>query len=68
MSPVNHNVETVDTEQGAQLNGGMSDMRRCSLALAFSPARHRRRKHMEAYTDWFKSKLGIHRRRFSHSR
>ena len=67
MSPVNHNVDAVDTEQDTQVHGGLSDMRRCSLALAFSPARHRRRKNMEAYTAWFKSKLGVHRRRFSHS-
>jgi hypothetical protein len=43
----------------------MSDMRRVSLSLAFSPARHRRRKHMSNINGWLKNKLGISSRRAS---
>jgi transposase len=62
MSPLQQNLDAVDAEQN-----DLSEMRRVSLALAFSPARHRRREKMNAAAKWFKSRLGIHGRRFSRS-
>jgi hypothetical protein len=65
MSPLTNNLDTIDTETDGQLESRMSDMRRCSLSLAFSPARHRRRKTMNNMSGWLKNKLGISSRRAS---
>jgi hypothetical protein len=65
MSPLTNNLDTIDTESDGQLEPRMSDMRRVSLSLAFSPARHRRRKHMNSVNGWLKNKLGINSRRAS---
>lgn len=62
MSPLNHNLDTTNTENGEQLGAPVSDMRRVSLALANNPAREARRSKMEA-ASWIGSKLGIHLRR-----
>ena len=62
MSPVNHNLETLDSEND-HVGTHATDMRRVSMSLAFSPARHRRRKIMQASDSWFKSRFGIRWRR-----
>lgn len=59
MSPLQNNLDTVSTE-----HHDMSEMRRVSMALAFSPARHRRRDKMNAAAKWFKSRLGLNARRY----
>jgi hypothetical protein len=64
MSPLNHSLDTVHTEAA---DSNLTDMRRVSMALAFSPARQRRRKTMNATNGWFRSKLGINFRRTSRS-
>ena len=63
MSPLTNNLDTVDTENGFESR--LSDMRRVSLSLAFSPARSRRRKQMSSVNGWLKNKLGISARRGS---
>jgi hypothetical protein len=62
MSPLNQNLETVDTEVGGPTSY-VSEMRRVSMSLVYSPGRIRRRKHMNGLTGWFRSRFGIHRRR-----
>lgn len=61
MSPVNQNLETVSTEHGDHHS---TDMRRVSMALAFSPARQRRRRGSSS-ASWFRHKLGLASRRVS---
>lgn len=63
MSPVNHNLDTMDTEGDDQVSR-MSDMRRVSLSLAFSPTRHQRRKHMTHQAGWLR-RFGLNRRRIA---
>ena len=65
MSPLNHNLDSVDNEEGVIFENRQSDMRRVSMSLAFSQARHRRRRHMNSINSWLRSKLGISVRRYS---
>ncbi len=62
MSPLNHNLEGVTSDEAQAVVPQVSDMRRVSLSLAFNPARQRRRTKMEQ-ANWFGKKLGIHLRR-----
>jgi len=62
MSPQLHFVEAVDNEF-ADNTVRLSDVRRVSLSLAYSPARQRRRRQMQAAGNWLQSRLGIHKRR-----
>lgn len=65
MSPLNNNIDSVDTESGAIFEHRSSDMRRVSMSLAFSPARHKRRREMNSINSWLRTKLGISMRRLS---
>jgi len=53
-------IEDNDVMGGA---ARLSDMRRVSLSLAFSPARQNRRRPMSVAGNWLQSRLGVHRRR-----
>ncbi|MCA9248303.1 MAG: hypothetical protein KDA42_14350 [Planctomycetales bacterium] len=64
MSPFNENIDTVDSES-VDMGPRLSDTRRVSLALAFSPARQRRRKAMYQADSWFRRSFGLGRRRSS---
>jgi len=66
MSPLLNNPDTVDSESTGE-EPRLSDMRRVSLSLAFSPARQRRRRHMNSLNSWFGRKLGINGRRAARS-
>ena len=63
MSPLHQNLDTVDTEAGAPAESHVSEMRRVSMSLVYSPGRLRRRKHMNSISGWFRSRFGVHRRR-----
>ena len=65
MSPLNNNIDSVDTESSAMFDYRPSDMRRVSMSLAFSPARHKRRREMNSINSWLRTKLGLSMRRFS---
>lgn len=65
MSPLNSNLDSVDAESGAMFESRPSDMRRVSLSLAFSPARHKRRREMNSINSWLRTKLGLSTRRLS---
>ena len=65
MSPLNNNIDSVDNESGAMFDSRPSDMRRVSMSLAFSPARHKRRREMNSINSWLRTKLGISVRRLS---
>lgn len=62
MSPLNSNIDSVDTESGV-IENRPSDMRRVSMSLAFSPARHKRRREMNSINSWLRTKLGLSMRR-----
>lgn len=64
MSPLNSNIDSVDTEAGV-FEHRPSDMRRVSMSLAFSPARHKRRREMNSINSWLRTKLGISMRRLA---
>ena len=54
---MSHASHTIDTEH-ASVETHLSDMRRVSMNLAFSPARQRRRKHMAACQSRMRPRLG----------
>jgi len=64
MSPFNNSIETVDSES-VDMGPRLSDTRRVSLALTFSPARKQRRKNMHQADSWFRRSIGLGRRRSS---
>jgi len=65
MSPLNNHIDSVDTESGAMFEHRASDMRRVSMSLAFSPARHKRRREMNSINSWLRTKLGLSMRRLA---
>jgi len=67
MSPLSNHLDTIDSEAAVDQEPRLSDMRRVSMSLAFSPARHRRRQKMNQINSWFGRKLGINGRRASRS-
>ena len=68
MSPFNENLDAVHPES-VDMGPRLSDTRRVSLALTFSPARERRRKAMnKAEGGWFRNRFGFGSRRSRASR
>ena len=66
MSPLQQNLDTVGTETTSHA-ADVSEMRRVSMGLAFSPARHRRRRLMET-AGRLRGLSGLARRRATATR
>ena len=67
MSPLNDNIDPVNPESG-EIGPRLSDTRRVSLGLAFSPSRQVRRKAMNSSESWFRGRFGLGSRRRSRAR